>query len=109
MHNVLSIAMQPGQWSVMLRKWGATQVALPRACQPPARGIPPLLCACLGATRDVLEGTVGYAYRIYAGPAGKVQYGLQYSYISRKGWTGLGGAPKAVENQFYTSFRYYIP
>lgn len=72
-------------------------------------GYTPSPGACLGATRDVLEGTVGYAYRIYAGPGGKVQYGLQYSYISREGWTGLGGAPKAVENQFYTSFRYYIP
>lgn len=72
-------------------------------------GFAPASATCLGATRDIIEGTVGYVYRIYSGPAGKVQYGLQYSYISREGWVGLGGAPKATENQFYTSFRYYIP
>lgn len=72
-------------------------------------GYAPGSAPCLGATRDIVEGTVGYVYRIYTGPAGKLQYGLQYSYISREGWVGLGGAPKATENQFYTSFRYYLP
>ena len=72
-------------------------------------GYAPVTAPCLGATRDIIEGTVGYVYRIYTGPVGKLQYGLQYSYITREGWVGLGGAPKAVENQFYTSFRYYLP
>ena len=72
-------------------------------------GYAPATAPCLGATRNIIEGTVGYVYRIYAGPSGKLQYGLQYSYISREGWVGIGGAPKATENQFYTSFRYYLP
>jgi hypothetical protein len=48
-------------------------------------------------------------YRIYSGPAGKLQYGAAYSYLARNGWTGVGGAPKATNNFVYTSFRYYIP
>lgn len=36
-------------------------------------------------------------------------YGLAYSYLTRDGWTGVGGAPKATNNFVYTSFRYYIP
>ena len=30
-------------------------------------------------------------------------------YLTRNGWTGIGGAPKVVNNMVYTSFRYYIP
>ena len=64
---------------------------------------------CLGATRDLIEGTVGWAYRIYSGPAGKLQYGAAYSYLTREGWSGVGGSPKAINNMVYTSVRYYIP
>jgi hypothetical protein len=64
---------------------------------------------CTGATRAITEGSFGYVYRIYSGPAGKLQYGLAYSYLTRSGWTGVGGAPKAVNNFVYTSFRYYLP
>jgi hypothetical protein len=65
--------------------------------------------ACLGATRDITQASLGYVYRIYSGPAGRLQYGLAYSYLTRSGWYGLGGAPKATNNFVYTSFRYYIP
>ncbi|GGA53560.1 hypothetical protein GCM10011507_00850 [Edaphobacter acidisoli] len=64
---------------------------------------------CLGATRDIAQGSVGWVYRAYSGPAGRLQYGLAYSYLTRTGWTGLGGAPTATNNMVYTSFRYYIP
>ncbi|QHN05221.1 hypothetical protein FTO74_19075 [Granulicella sp. WH15] len=43
------------------------------------------------------------------GPAGRLQYGVAYSYPTREGWTGVGGDPKATNNFVYTSFRYYIP
>jgi len=72
-------------------------------------GVAPGTGTCLGATRQVSQGTIGYTYRIYSGPAGKLQYGLAYSYLDRVGWTGVGGAPKATNNFVYTSFRYYIP
>jgi hypothetical protein len=72
-------------------------------------GVAPGTGTCLGATRDITEGTVGYAYRVYSGPAGKLQYGISYSYLNRVAWTGVGGAPKATNNFVYTSFRYYIP
>jgi hypothetical protein len=64
---------------------------------------------CLGATRDLVEGSIGWTYRLYNGPAGKLQYGAAYSYLTRQAWTGVGGAPKAINNMVYTSVRYYIP
>lgn len=72
-------------------------------------GYAPGTGACLGATRDVVQGSLGYVYRIYSGPAGRLQYGLAYSYLTRNGWYGVGGAPKAVNNFVYTSVRYYLP
>jgi hypothetical protein len=46
-----------------------------------------------------------------------MQFGLQYSYLTRMAWTGYGtkrpvppGAnPTAVDNMIFTSFRYYLP
>lgn len=72
-------------------------------------GYAPGTSACLGATRDITQGSAGWVYRIYSGPAGKLQYGVAYSYLTREGWTGVGGTPKATNNFVYTSFRYYIP
>ena len=48
---------------------------------------------------------------------GGLRWGIQYSYISRVGWSGndnvsgatSGNSPKATENMILTSFRYYIP
>jgi hypothetical protein len=72
-------------------------------------GYAPGASVCLGATRAIIQGSVGWIYRIYNGPAGKLQYGAAYSYLTRDGWTGVGGTPKATNNLVYTSFRYYIP
>jgi hypothetical protein len=72
-------------------------------------GYAPGASPCLGATRAISQYSVGWVYRIYNGPAGKLQYGAAYSYLTRNGWTGVGGAPKATNNMVYTSFRYYIP
>ena len=47
-----------------------------------------------------------------------MQWGLQYSYFYKTGWSGSGGtlptgvtsiAPHAVDNMVWTSFRYYLP
>ena len=65
--------------------------------------------SCTGDTRVLLEGTVGFWYRLYNGPKGRIQFGPQYSYIERNAWSGVGGAPKATENMVLTSFCYYLP
>jgi hypothetical protein len=64
---------------------------------------------CVGATRDLVQGSAGWVYRLYSGPIGRLQYGVAYTYIVRNGWAGVGGAPKATNNYVYTSFRYYVP
>jgi hypothetical protein len=72
-------------------------------------GFTPGAGTCLGATRAIIQGSAGWVYRIYNGPAGRIQYGLAYSYLTREAWAGIGGSPKATNNFVYTSFRYYIP
>ena len=67
------------------------------------------LSKCQGDTRNIWEGTLGFWYRLYSGPKGKIQWGPQYSYLLRNTWRGIGGSPSADENMFLTSFRYYLP
>jgi hypothetical protein len=65
--------------------------------------------SCTGDSRLVTEATVGFWYRFYSGPKGKIQFGPQYSFVQRNAWSGTGGQPTATENMFLTSFRYYLP
>jgi hypothetical protein len=81
--------------------------------------IPGALANCTGDTRNIIEGTLGFWYRIYAGSKGRFQYGMQYSNFIRQAWRGIGGTaagalsetgqPHADENMVFTSFRYYLP
>jgi hypothetical protein len=65
---------------------------------------------CAGDTRLITEGTIGFWHRFYQGPKGGMRWGLQYSYFDRAAWSGASGiTPKAVDNMFWTSFRYYFP
>ncbi|MFZ0039063.1 MAG: hypothetical protein WAK91_16675 [Candidatus Acidiferrales bacterium] len=72
---------------------------------------------CAGDTRLISEATLGFWHKIYQGPMGGLRWGLQYSYLSRTGWSGnnnvagatSGISPRAVDNMLLTSFRYYIP
>jgi hypothetical protein len=64
---------------------------------------------CTGDTRNIIEGTFGFWYKIYNGPKGRIQLGPQYSYVVRNTWHGVGGEPHGVENMAFTSFRYYLP
>jgi TolA-binding protein len=72
---------------------------------------------CSGQTQSVVEGTFGFWIKPYNGPKGRIQFGPQYSYISRNAWagsfssagTGPYVSPHAVDNLLYTSFRYYLP
>jgi hypothetical protein len=78
---------------------------------------PGSLSNCNGDTKDIVEGTAGFWYKPYNGPKGRLQFGLQYSYLTKTAWSGIGtktpvppGAnPSAIDNMFLTSFRYYLP
>jgi hypothetical protein len=65
---------------------------------------------CNGVNKFVQETVAGMWYDFYKGAAGRVRFGLQYGNINRAIWGGAT-TPEAVatENQFYTSFRYYLP
>ncbi|HTX13928.1 MAG TPA: hypothetical protein VMD77_01450 [Candidatus Baltobacteraceae bacterium] len=77
--------------------------------------VPGGLSSCTGDTRNIIEGTGGFWYRFYKGSRGTVQYGMQFSYIVRNTWSGVGsvahpsGSPTANEPMVFTSFRYYLP
>src|SRR6266403_1202187 len=78
--------------------------AVPAGSSTPGAG------ACAGDIRFIQEGTLGFWHKMYQGPKGGVRWGLQYSYITKSGWSGAGGIqPKAVDNMVFTSFRYYLP
>jgi hypothetical protein len=71
---------------------------------------PGALGSCTADTRAIIEGTLGFWYRFYQGPKGRMQAGVQYSYVTRNAWGATsGGAPHGVENMGFTSFRYYLP
>jgi hypothetical protein len=71
--------------------------------------------ACAGDIRSITEGTIGFWHRFYNGPKGRLQFGMQYSYVLKNTWSGnnagatYGQAPNAHDNMLFTSFRYYIP
>jgi hypothetical protein len=75
---------------------------------------------CAGDIRYIGEGTLGFWHKIYQGEKGRLQWGVQYSYLFKVGWSGNNStpsamtqpsaiAPKAVDNMVQTSFRYYLP
>ena len=71
---------------------------------------------CTGDTRNVIEGSIGFWYRLYNGPMGRTQIGMQYSNFVRNTWDGNNNnlanpllAPHADQNMWFTSFRYYLP
>ena len=73
------------------------------------------LASCNGDTRNIIEGTLGFWYKPYNGPKGRLQFGPQYSYVDQqlleRGWSDRcsGPSPNAIDNMFFTSFRYYLP
>lgn len=82
--------------------------ALPSAGSGFAFGVPPA-ATCTGDTRVTIQGTLGFAYKFYNGPKGRIQWGPQYSHLVRNTWSGTGGAPGTSLDMFYTSLRYYLP
>ena len=90
---------------------GTATIPVPGSVGTPLTGgfNPGGLSNCNGDTRNIIEGTIGFWYRFYSGPKGRLQWGPQYSYVDRNTWRGVGGTPNATENMFFTSFRYYLP
>jgi Skp family chaperone for outer membrane proteins len=70
---------------------------------------------CKGNNKDVQEATFGYWYNFYNGPKGRLRTGIQYSWIRRDLWSGVGGGTNpnggayGTDNIVETSLRYYLP
>ncbi|HEX4150738.1 MAG TPA: hypothetical protein VHY75_00855 [Steroidobacteraceae bacterium] len=62
---------------------------------------------CIADTRAVQQLSVGEWWKVYQGSIGNVQVGLQYSYLDRKTFSGVGGDPSATIHMGFVSFRYY--
>jgi len=71
--------------------------------------LPGGLGSCTSDTRSLVEGTVGFWYKVYNGPKGRIQWGPQFSYVNRDTWSGVGGEPHGLDGMVFTSFRYYLP
>jgi len=72
--------------------------------------------SCSAPFKNLNQLATGFWYRFYKGSFGTLQYGMQYSYTQKVGWSGLNGAAgspgitaKGDEHMVFTSFRYYIP
>ncbi|MGA8223385.1 MAG: hypothetical protein WB780_17190 [Candidatus Acidiferrales bacterium] len=77
---------------------------------PTNQNTPAALGSCQQDNRTIIEGTFGFWYRFYQGERGRMQFGMQYSYVTRNTWgANAGGSPHGIDNMFFTSFRYYIP
>jgi hypothetical protein len=65
---------------------------------------------CNADTRIIWQDAVGFWYRFYNGKAGRIQWGVEYSYTNRETWSGLDGVqPNAIIGMVFTSVRYYLP
>jgi len=78
--------------------------------------LPGGLSSCTADTRALIEGTAGLWYKFYDGSKekvnkGRVQFGLQYSYVTRNAWSGSSSPnePHGIDGMVFTSFRYYLP
>ncbi len=73
--------------------------------------LPGGLSSCTADTRVLIEGTAGFWYRLYQGPKGRIQFGPQFSYVTRNTWSGTSSPnePHGIDGMVFTSFRYYLP
>jgi hypothetical protein len=95
---------------------GCNVEVLPTSSPNGGGTVPGSATNCNADNRNIQEGTFGYWYRFYRGSMGTLQQGIQYSYVERHTWlgigdtqNGLGYSPKAVDNMWFFSFRYYLP
>jgi hypothetical protein len=101
---------------------GCETEVVPAASANGGGDVPGSAVGCTADNRNIQEGTAGYWFRFYKGPKGTLQQGIQYSYAVRHTWQGVGqpanpvtgalaipGSPEAIDNMWFTSFRYYLP
>jgi hypothetical protein len=104
-----------GYGSPYANNTGCGTETLPSGTSAPGTG-----GTCAGDIRMIAEGTLGFWHKIYQGEKGRLQWGVQYSYLYKLGWSGnnasptaatqpAGISPKAVNNMIFTSFRFYLP
>jgi len=63
---------------------------------------------CAGVNENIWQVTGGFWDRFYKGPAGTLNWGVQYSYTQRQLFEGSsGGSPTTDDNMVFVSFRYY--
>ena len=95
---------------------GCYTEVLPVASPNGGGDVPGTAANCNADNRNIQEATSGYWFRFYRGSHGMLQQGIQYSYAVRHTWQGIGdpangisGSPKAIDNMWFTSLRYYLP
>jgi hypothetical protein len=78
--------------------------------------LPGGLSSCTADTRVLIEGTAGFWIKLYDGSKekvnkGRVQFGPQFSYVTRNTWSGASSPnePHGIDGMLFTSFRYYLP
>jgi hypothetical protein len=62
---------------------------------------------CIANTGSVQNLTVGDWWKVYTGEIGNFQIGLQYNWLERKAFGGVGGSPVANISMGFVSFRWY--
>ena len=111
-HTMISTTGIGGYGNVAANNTGCATEGVPTNDFNPSSG-----SNCAGDIRIIQEGTLGFWYKFYQGPKGRLQFGLTYSYVAKDAWSGTGGvaaggtaiSPKANDNMVFTSFRYYLP
>jgi hypothetical protein len=66
-----------------------------------------LSTVCSGNVRKVESITGGFWQDVYKGPFGRLTGGLEYMFVKKFGFPGIGGEPSRSENIFFSSLRYY--
>lgn len=96
--------------------YGCYTEVLPVSSPNGGGNVPGSASNCNADNRNIQEGTAGYWFRFYKGTHGTLQQGIQYSYVVRHTWQGIGNpaagltnSPKGIDNMLFTSFRYYLP
>jgi hypothetical protein len=108
LHTVISTTGIGGYANVAANNSGCGIEGVPTNDFNPSNG-----SNCAGDIRIIQEGTLGFWYKFYQGSKGRMQFGVQYSYLTKDAWSGTTGGvnfqPKGVDNMIFTSFRYYLP
>jgi hypothetical protein len=111
-HTVISTTGIGGYGNFAANNSGCATEGVPTNDFNPSSG-----ANCAGDIRIIQEATLGFWYKFYQGPKGRMQFGATYSYVAKDAWSGTGGvaaggaaiSPKGIDNMVFTSFRYYLP